>query len=186
MIRKAYGAIGYVGPDTTDQEIESHVYSNRDDAVTVLAANDAGLSVGTVSAITDAKNILPMDEVYGAELQQLRADGFKTAEIRRFAVDTEQLQDNKLDLSIELLGIALKFIFLQQCDYVCFMISPAHKVFYESLGCVPFGEERPCPAISGRPVVAYILDIRQIRKGEGTTDNFLLDRILSVSADILL
>lgn len=190
VVAEMYTQVGYINP-TKEIDLTTHTYRERTDAVTVLAeSEELAKGVGTISVITDQKAELPMDDVYHDKLMPLREQGLRLAEVRRFAVSSETMSAHtkhtgeeieEATISVHLLGIAVKYALRQQCDYICFMIKKEHAPFYEALSCVRVGEERPCPAIDGKPVVGYLLDLQKIKEGTDIEqNNFLLKKVLSV------
>lgn len=194
VISRMYILAGYIEPDK-EVDLVTHTYIGRDDAVTVVAADkECTTALGTISVITDRRETLPMDVVYEDKLSVFREQGLRLAEVRRFAVDSEAIaacnslvgaKVEETEVSVRLLGIAIKYALKQQCDLVCFMIKKEHRPFYEALTCIQVGEERPCPAINNKPVVGHVLDLRELRGKEldELPKNFLLRKVLSTEVD---
>lgn len=188
LVRRVYTRIGYINPQKK-VDLAAHTYLKRADAATIVATS-ADSAIGTISIITNQQELLPMYDVYGPELDELIKEGYALSEIRRFAIDGDLVvQHNKehkeeaveeTDISLRLLAIAIKYALHQQCDFICFMIKPGHRLFYEALGAKQIGDERPCPAIDGKPVLGYKLDIRPLYKKQSFfKKNFLMNKILS-------
>lgn len=183
LVRRVYVRTGYIDPQK-EVDLVAHTYRNRDDAVTIIVGiNDFSRIVGTVSVVTDSKGPLPMASVYDAELSTYAHTGV-LAEVRRFAVDqaivaayNEDHPDAvvpEIKLSLYLLGLAVRYAQTKSCPAVYFMIKREHAPFYESVGAVPIGPERPCPAIENKPVVAYKLQIDDLENGQDSLVTELL------------
>lgn len=187
LVMYIYAGSGYV-PDSSDVGEGISAYIGKKDTVTFLACAKEVL-LGTISVASDSSDRLPMDAIYAPELDALRDQGKRIAEVCQFAVDATVLKKlsteseesfSELDVSIGLLGFVVHFGLYKKFDYLCFAVNPKHASFYESLGCTKIGEERTYPSVNQAPAIAYVLDMHALIQAtaKGIRRHFLIEKIL--------
>lgn len=195
LISVVYQKTGYISSDSNQddilEQIKKHIYFDDDYAVTILVRlNSNGRLLGTISVVCDGADGLPMDNEYRDALKVMRDKHCKLSEIRRFAIDSDyvkdlsELSDNKkieFDISLGLLGLAIKYNIKKSIDNTCFMIKSEHRGLYESIGAVKIGEERKCEAINCMPVLAYVINLSEI---ESNKTNFVTQKILDTEVPV--
>lgn len=127
-----------------------------------LIVPHAGKVVGTVSVILDSPTGFPMDSLYHAELDQLRQEGKRLAEIVQLATDQDFVADlsrigGKLSLLISLFRGVLRVGKEHTLDGFCITVNPKHDQFYTEMGFSSLGEEKQYGALGGAPTLAKIL-----------------------------
>ena len=120
-----------------------------------------GQIIATVSLIVDSEAFgLPMGDLYRAELEPLRRDGSKLAEISGLAIDP-RYQEHSLTLLVHL--IKLFFAYAQKLDVTDLVIAchPKHSRLYKRLflfddlgGYRSYGRLNDAPAVAVRLRVA--------------------------------
>ena len=120
-----------------------------------------GEVIATVTLVPQTGIGLPMDDIYGRELQKLRTAGRKLAEVTMLA--DRRLGDFRR--SIPLVVLMMKRVFdyatlvLKATD-LCITINPRHDAFYERyLLFKPLGPLRAYPSVKGNPALAKRLDL---------------------------
>lgn len=171
LAHRVYARRGYVAADEEGMVVSP--FDERPETFTLLAEDSAGRAAGTVTLVFDSADAgLPCDEIFHAELQDLRMDGKKLAEVIRLAVDEEHAHCKALLVHL------FDFIYIyarRVCGYTDFVIevNPRHVNYYRRLlAFEPQGPERPCPRVGGAPAVLLRMDFaipeREIRRVGGT------------------
>lgn len=179
LVRAVYTEAGYVAEGEDKTAISA--YLGKNGATTVLARTGDTL-LGTISIVADVNGV-PMDSIYREELASYRGRGAQIAEVCQFAIDKDALRTiptlAELDVSVNLLGLAVQLGFEQLHDYLCFAINPKHRTFYESLGCTQIGNEKSYSSVSGAPALGYVLDMNAVRQAKESKErkHFLLTKI---------
>lgn len=134
-------------------------YDMLPQTLTLLAENAQGEAVATVTLVFDSPFRLPCDEIYVAELQALRLQGKRMAEVTRLAIAPEHTGCRMLLVQL------FNYIYIHArhvCGSTDFVIevNPRHVAYYRRLlGFKVIGPERPCPRVSGAPAVLLGLDL---------------------------
>lgn len=149
LIEKMYSWRGY-GADPV----------SRDPNKITLVAHQEDKVAGTVTLGLDSPKGLVVDELYKAEVDELRSQGRKIAELTKLAVDESSASKSVL---AALFHIAFIFAFHihKYSDFVI-EVNPRHAFFYKRmLGFDLIGEEKMCPRV-GAPAVLLHLDLDYI------------------------
>lgn len=188
LVTRVYAEQGYVGK-LKGNTLEIAAFLRMESTCTFLAKVEDTL-IGTISIVSDSPSGFPMDSIYKNEIALLDVERGKIAEVCQFAIDKKTLASllkentarySELDVSTGLLGRVVQYGLSQDFEFLCFTINPKHRVFYESLGAVQFGEERVYPSVNSAPALAYKLPIQK----PGThveikeKKNFLIEKIFA-------
>lgn len=149
LIEKMYSWRGYEA-DT----------QRRDPNKITLVAHQEDTVAGTVTLGLDNPKGLVVDELYKTEVDALRSQGKRIAELTRLAVDENSASKSVL---AALFHIAFIYAFHihKYTDFVI-EVNPRHEFFYKRmLGFNRIGEERMCPRV-GAPAVLLHLDLNYI------------------------
>jgi hypothetical protein len=128
---------------------------NRDPNKITLVAHQDNIVAGTVTLGLDSPKGLVVDELYKAEVDELRAKGRKIAELTKLAVDESSASKSVL---AALFHIAFIYAFHihKYTDFVI-EINPRHAFFYKRmLGFNLIGSERMCPRVNAPAVLLHI------------------------------
>ena len=141
LIRKMYGWRGYAFEPNRHQE------PNK----ITLYAETGGVVVGTMSLCLDSPGMLPADENFRDELDQLRAQGRRLCEPSRLAIDKGVTKRVFASL------IHISYIYARNIhrfsDYVI-EVNPRHVMFYKRmLDFQDFGAERQCTRVDAPAVL---------------------------------
>jgi hypothetical protein len=131
---------------------------------TLFVAREAGRVVVTCTLVADNTLLgLPMEAVYGAEVDGLRQQGRRLAEITSLAV-AELSQREFLPVFTSMLRLMKQYHVSRGGDTWVITIDPRHRNFYcKVLGYQPLG---PCKAYAlegNAPAEAYLLDRELMR-----------------------
>jgi len=134
------------------------------ETLTLLVQDENGRDAATISLVFDAFDGLPCDEIYGAELLALRAQGRRLVEVTRLAIDPE------FQRSKALLVCLFNFIYVfarrvKGRDDFVIEVNPRHVNYYcKLLNFETAGPERACPRVQGAPAVLLRLDLSAVER----------------------
>lgn len=127
-----------------------------DPSLYTFAAYDSGNLVGTLGVRLDSSAGLKIEQLYGGEIEALRARGLRLTEFTRLAVAESAASKEVLGA---LFHTAVLFSHvLRGCTNVVVEVNPRHMAFYRRvLFFKPLGPERHLDRV-GAPAVALLLD----------------------------
>ena len=133
---------------------------NRDPNKITLVAHQEDKIAGTVTLGLDSPAGLVVDELYKAEIDKLRAQGRKVAELTKLAVDEGGASKSVL-AALSHIAFIYAFHIHKYTDFVI-EVYPRHVFFYKRmLGYEQIGEEKMCPRV-GAPAVLLHIDLDYI------------------------
>lgn len=156
LVERRYGDRGLsIGPER---------YSCRDqDGDIVCTARTEGRVVGTLSVRFDGPGGLHADLLFGAELDEWRAEGLKLCEFGGLAVDKHSHEAKRVLAQIFHLGY-LHAHRRAGCHRLIIEVNPRHVGFYRRcLGLVPRTAERHNPRVNA-PAVLMSVDLAEVRE----------------------
>jgi len=128
----------------------------HDPTLYTFAAYNSGVLVGTMGVRLDSGDGLPADELYKAEIDQLRASGHRLTEFTRLAVDETAV--SKEVLAVLFHTAVLYAHRVRGCSHVVIEVNPRHVAFYRRVLLFKrVGEERHLDRV-GAPAVLLELD----------------------------
>jgi len=165
LVNRMYAARGY-----TTSSVPDHSNPNR----ITLVASDAGETVGTITVSFDSPQGLLVDESFGAEVAQLRDEGFLLCEFIKLAIDGVVRSKKVLASLMDAAFLCAREV--RRCDKVLIEVNPRHVRFYESmLGFKVLRRDRMNHRVNA-PAVLMSLDLafadQQVQgahEGGGTT-----------------
>jgi hypothetical protein len=133
---------------------------NKDPNKITLVAHQEDKIAGTVTLGLDSPTGMVVDELYKAEVDKLRAQGRKVAELTKLAVD-EGAGSKSVLAALFHIAFIYAFHIHKYSDFVI-EVNPRHVLFYKRmLGFEQIGNERMCPRV-GAPAVLLHLDLDYI------------------------
>jgi hypothetical protein len=160
LVHDQYVWRDYMAPDPSGRRVNLRhaLPSTR-----VFVARAPARVVGTVSVFRDSVLGLPMDDLYKAELDVLRAQGRQLAEVSHLATAPEG-RTRGLAVLMRLFRVMLLYVAeFAGLDDLCLVVSPRHAGFYETfIECEVIGDVRFYETV-GVPAVAMRLDLHQVR-----------------------
>ena len=154
---RVYRDCGYVG------ETEAGCIVSKFDAqpstLVLLIQDSGGRDVATVSLVFDSPAGLPSDEIHGAELAELRAQGRRLAEVTRLAIDPAYVGTKTL--LVQLFNSISVYGRHEEGTTDCVIeVNPRHVNYYRGLLMFePAGPARPCPRVNGAQARLLRLDL---------------------------
>lgn len=147
-------------------------YNALPETTTLIAIKDNSEVIATATIISDSPLNLPMDDIFHAELEQLRCQGKNICEITMLAVDSEFFKHNfrALPFSSSLYIFSfLKVIFdyvkdIIGFDIMCAVVHPRRKAIFDHLFFEDWGGEKPYYNANGAPAIAKYLDLHSIEE----------------------
>jgi hypothetical protein len=155
LAHRIYQRCGYAD-EKSEMIVSAH--DANPESITLLARDEAGNDAATISLVFDSPAGLPCDEIYGPEVNALRARGRRLVEVTRLAID-EPYKRSKA-LLVKLFNFV--YIFARRVKgYDDFVIEvlPRHASYYQRLLSFELaGPERPCPRVQNSPSLLLRLD----------------------------
>lgn len=123
----------------------------------VLYAESGGEVVLTMTLIRDGNMGLPMESVYGQEVENLRCQGFALAEVSCLADRHALLEQSFLPVFVSLCHMIIQSAKRHGVGVLLAAMHPRHAQFYERvLGFEQFGGQKIYPSAANRPAVAMM------------------------------
>jgi hypothetical protein len=156
LVERRYGDRGLM--------VSRERYSSRSqDGDIVCTARDGDAIVGTLSVRFDGAGGLHADLLFGAELDEWRADGVKLCEFGGLAVDKHSHDPKRVLAQIFHLGY-LHAHRRAGCDRLVIEVNPRHVGFYRRcLGLVPRTAARHNPRVDA-PAVLMSIALADVRE----------------------
>lgn len=160
MVYDAYVRAGLEQPNAAGVRLTPyHLLPTTD----VIIAKHEGLAIATASVILDSELGLPADSIYTTQLQTLRDQGLRLAEVGCLA-DRRESPVRFIQMFRRLTRLIAQAAADRGCDGLIIATHPKHARFYmRQLGFEQIGELRSCPYAQGNPAVALWLEFAQIR-----------------------
>jgi hypothetical protein len=127
LLHDTYVLSGFMKPEPSGMRISIY---NAVPGTRTFVAIAKGRVVGCMSYIADSPLGLPMDQIYGSELNEIRRAGRRPIEISGFAAKREYVQQGPRIL-LNLVSLLSGHYIIDGIDDSCIAINPAHKGFYE-------------------------------------------------------
>jgi hypothetical protein len=129
----------------------------------VIIAKLAETVTSTLTLVADSDDGLPMEDMYGDELDRIRQSGLRVAEIGCLA-DRRQSPVRFIKVFGELARLAVQVAAHRSIGGLVVATHPRHAGFYSrSFGFQQFGDIRGCPYVKGNPAVGMLLDFGRIQ-----------------------
>ncbi len=167
LVHHEYAKRGYVTPDNSSSEIKLSLFNALPQTTTFIALFEDEI-IGTVTLIPDSPLGVPMDSIYRDELDGLRRQGRRLAEVSMLAVRTDlfgrgvflMLNSKKLFLVFNLFKLMFDYTrFLTSITTLCIAVHPKHDLLYRFLFFHDLAGERVYPGANRNPAIAKILDL---------------------------
>ncbi len=155
LVHDEYVRQGYI-PQPTRSGMIYRLHHLLPTSLTLLL-KDGPSAVGTLTHVLDTDLYgLPMDKVYGEELNALRRRGRRLAELSALAVRRNYCLQS---LFMLLVRAAYLYALKKRVTDFCIMVNPRHAGFYRSIFLFEeLGPTRPYPLVNA-PAVALRLDL---------------------------
>lgn len=160
LLAARYQARGYEEPST--KLFRFTPYHVLPDTVTFVAKHGDRV-VATMSLVPDTALLgLPMECIYGAEVDALRRRGRRLGEVTSLAdgdLDTREF----LQAFLALKRLMFQYHLRQGGDTWVITVNPRHRNYYcRALGFLPLGPRRTYPTVRNHPAEAFLVDVESM------------------------
>ena len=124
----------------------------------VFVAYRSGQIIATMTLVGDGALGLPMESIYGDEVEARRAQGLRLSEVSCLA-DRRSDHRHFLSVFVGLSRVMAQFARRQGYDQLLVVCHPRHAAFYQHyLGFAMIGSVARCPHVQNKPAVPLCLD----------------------------
>jgi hypothetical protein len=161
LLSDSYRARGYEVP--RDQPFRFTPHHALPGTITLIAER-AGCVCATLSLVADTALLgLPMEAIYGDEIDALRRQGRRLAEATSLA-DSGLTLSEFLQVFTAFIKFSIQYHLREGGDTWIIAVNPRHRSFYlKVVGFVPLGVPRSYPTVQGHPAEAFLLDVDLMR-----------------------
>ncbi len=150
LVELRYRAAGFLPP--------GELYTWTEGAIPLVAVKD-GKIVSTLSIIKD-EGVLPLEQVFPAEVKKLREQGRPLLEVGAFATNPDTADKLQTQATMTLVDLAMEVLRRRDgSDLGLMAVHPHHAGFYaRRLGAeLLVSEPRPHPKVEGSPAVLLLV-----------------------------
>jgi hypothetical protein len=166
LVQDVYIEEGYVNAHEVSSPcriLENHFF----DKTAVFIGKKNEKLIFTVSLFPDSPYGLPMDAIFGKELDLLRAQGRKIGEVGCLATHPD-VRDGSQNMLMQGNKILFKYAKEHlQLDDLVITVNPKHAPVYKQLllfNDLANGQVKTYPKVNRNPAVALILNLREVEK----------------------
>ena len=121
-------------------------------------------TIFTVTLISDGELGLPMETVYATEVERLRLQGLRIAEVSCLADRRSEFR-RCFPVFLRLCRFTAQYAWHIGLEQLLVAVHPKHARFYKRfMDFEPIGELRSYPAVRNRPAVAMMLDMMRLHR----------------------
>lgn len=155
LVYESYSRAGLTDPNPAGVRVLPHHLLPT--TSTIIAQHDSD-TLGTVTLIRDSARGVPLEVVYGRDVDEMRAAGIKFAEVSCLATRPLSLGDYPY-VFMRLMRLLAQHARHVGVERLLIAAHPRHVNYYErAMGYRRFGEETSYPSVGGAPAVAAYLD----------------------------
>jgi hypothetical protein len=162
LVAQNYRSRGYEPADA--QGLRFTAFHALPDTTTFIAKH-ASQVVATLSLVPD--NILlglPMECIYGPEIQALRQNGHRVAEVTSLA-DTGLGVREFLQVFVTMIKLMVHYHVSHGGDTCVISVNPRHRAFYSKvIGFTSLGPCRSYPSVQDAPAEAYVVTMASMKQ----------------------
>jgi len=157
LLHDAYVAEGLALPHLSQVRIMPHQLHDSSQVFVALSQNQV---VATLTLVSDGPEGLPMQEVFGPEVDRRR----RQAVVAEVSCLAEQSQINRLSSLVRLKSLMAQSAVHRGVDELLIVVHPKHVRYYRDfVGFRVIAQARVCPAVCHRPAVPLALDLHRLR-----------------------
>jgi hypothetical protein len=150
LIYRAYHRAGLIDSRSDGLRVTRHQLEETTEIFVAIKDDEV---ISTLSLIGDGREGLPIDKVFGPEIEALRKE-FQIAEVSCLA-DRRESVVRSLPLLLRLQRLMFQSADLRGIECVVIAVHPRHARYYQRLlGFKQIGEQREYGAVLGQPAVA--------------------------------
>ncbi len=161
LVHDVYSEAGLIPSAPTGMRVMQHHLA---DGTEVLIAKRQGQVRFTVSLVRDAEFGLPLDSLFADEVDQMRADGIRLAEVSCLACDGESSnKQQRFEMLVKMISLTLQTARRRGVERLLLAVHPRHaKVYQRLFGCVPCSDVKQYAAVQGNPAVLCMHDFKHL------------------------
>jgi hypothetical protein len=170
LVYREYVARGYLVPNAA--ELKLSIYNALSSTTTFIGLHHTAGIIATISLVLDSPLGLPMDEIYKAELDDLRRAGHQMAEASMLALDSRLFgrkvftlfHPKKMFLTLRLFKTLFDYMRTSTtADELVACFNPKHQSLYDLLHMQPLGPLKTYSSANGNPAIARHLNVVETR-----------------------
>ncbi len=159
---QVYKEKGYT--ETNRNEMLIFPYDEAFDTTIIVAKNNDGKVVGSLTLVFDETTTLPSSAIFDEEIQALKDRQEKIVECSRLVIDP-QFRNSKEILQLIFNYLLVYVYYIRKSTSLIIEVNPRHKKFYDSmLSFTPLSSEKSCPLVQNAPAVLMHLPMKTYRK----------------------
>jgi hypothetical protein len=159
LVYEAYIAAGLMRPNAFQMRVMPHHLLPT--TATFVALRGPRV-IGTVSLVGDGRLGLPLERVYGQEVDDLRHPSTWLGEVSALA-NAPSAADSGFDVVIGLMRLMAQFARQHGMEHLLVAVHPRHaRLYRRAMGFQTLGGERAYPSVCNRPAVALHLDLSRL------------------------
>lgn len=171
LVYKEYLRRGYI-PRGYKSKLRISLYNALPTTTTFVAKHNKKV-VAAVTLIPDSPLGLPMDKIYKEELDILRKDGCKIAEVSQLAIDTDlfgkgffsMFNFNKLMFIFKLFKVLFDYATdIDKLSDLCIAVNPKHQYLYKFLYFEQIGGLKYYGTVNRAPAIAFRLKLTGVEE----------------------
>lgn len=161
LLHQAYYRAGLTGDEACGMRVLKHHMSDQTD---VMVAKRNGEVVFTMSLVRDAEYGMPLESLFTEEVQAMRAQGIRLAEVSSLASDNSlESKTEQFALLVKMISLTLQAARRRGVQRLLLAVHPRHARVYQRLfGCVICSEVREYAAVEGNPAVLCMHDFAEL------------------------
>ncbi len=158
LVSTNYQARGYEEPLAS--KVRFTPYHALPDVVTFVAKHE-GQVLATFSMVPDNTKLgLPLEAIYGDEINALRRSRRRLAEVTSLAADRSLGIREFRPVFVALIKLLMQYHVSQGGDTWAITVNPRHRDFYtKGMGAIPLGPPRTYASVQDHPAEGYWLDL---------------------------
>ncbi len=159
LVYEAYVETGLIEPNRFQMRVTPfHLLPTTN----IFIAVYQGEIIGTVTLIGDGELGLPMEGIYGNEVNELRRQGYSLGEVSCLAHRRQQVKQT-LPLFVQMTRLMAQHSRHNGMDQFLIAVHPRHAQFYmRFMGFEQIGDLRSFPSVRNNPAVACALNFPRI------------------------
>ena len=161
LCHDVYYRAGLITVDPSGMRVMRHHLA---EATSVLIARSHQKVVFTVTLVGDGEYGLPMESLFADEVEQMRAQGVRLAEVSCLAssIDSENKRE-RFDSLVKMISLLIQSARRRGIDRLLLAVHPKHAKAYERLfGCVRCSDVKSYAAVRGNPAVLCMHDFADL------------------------
>jgi hypothetical protein len=167
LLADRYRERGYDAPSTRRYRYTPH---HALPGTVSLVAVEGARVLATLSMVPDNELLgLPMESVFGDEVEALRREGRRLGEVISLAEDGLGPREF-LRVFGAMIRLVIQYHLQNDGDSWVIAVNPRHRSYYrKALGFIPLGECRSYAAVRDNPAEAFLLDLNLLRRNAPST-----------------